>query len=542
MNDINHNHTVIDDDDVVVGGGNSGYHQPNNVAGGSYNNASPTVPIQNRNMAVTDVHNRETPPFVNNVFDETIFVRGYYCVVGGTPTVVRRAYQTNVTGEVFDNIQEKLDPSKGFHKQNIVSIAGSIMDQSPTDISYIQLPNGISSQRIIFMLELQRKYSANDKTSLFYVNGYADKVDFSYNGLLAPDTQFYVNEIVEVETGYRRNTFGNLVPYQDLRACDQIISGEFNMYDLYTADHAIRPTDLFQSLRERSIIDRFNVGNNAVSDSFVFSSSNKYKKSNRLNNNPTDYVGRALLALDAASGDRYTSTTDDLYTNASERLAEAGITNDPFLNHFVRTCEIRKNGYFCLSDLYRVFPRSKDPTVFQNATSPKASSYIDSVDLTSRALEVSYGSRLVSAISSVALKHYLTKLRIVVQPTPVNTVQMHGTPMYLINPIEIRGYLPAQYAMVKFEDFKREMLESVLPSIITDPYNIGVEFELDFNIIDKSHLNIRINGGEWYPQVYPNFCDGLTAPVIATGAEAIANVSHDLTRVYDDFYGNFRFK
>ena len=187
MNDINHNHTVIDDDDVILGGGNSGYHQSNNVAGGSYNNASPTVPIQNRNMAVTDIPARETPPLVNNIFDETIFVRGYYCVVGGTPMVVRRAYHTNVTGEVFDNIQEKLDPSKGFHKQNIVSIAGSIMDQSPTDISYIQLPNGISSQRIIFMLELQRKYSANDKTSLFYVNGYADKVDFSYDGHLAPE-------------------------------------------------------------------------------------------------------------------------------------------------------------------------------------------------------------------------------------------------------------------------------------------------------------------------------------------------------------------
>lgn len=548
MNDIRYNNinqVVVDDDELISGVGNN-HIQTNHVGNSGYNNP-PISSTPNSNAVVNNVYNHisnnlNDVAYENKLYDETIFVRGFYCVVGGTPNIVRRAYQTNVTGEVFDNIRDKLDPTKGFHNQNIVAITGSIMDQSPTDISYIQLPYGTSSKRLIFMLEFQRTSTTSNKTSVFYVNGYGDKVDMAYSGLLSEDTKLYVNEIVEVETGYRVNGYGNPVPYQELRACDQIISGEFNVHDISAADHSIRPSDLFQSLREREVLNRFTGANyNTISDSFVFSSSNKFKKSSRVNNNPTDYVGRSLKALDEASGDRDTTTTDDLYCNASERLVETGITNDPVLNHFKRTCDIRKNGYFTVGDLYRVFPQSKNPDMFKNTTTNNIPTYIDSVDLTSRTLEVIYGSFLVSAISSVALKHYLTKLHIFVNPTPVSAVQSFGNPFYIVTPMEVRGYLPSQYAMVKFEDFKRELLGSVLPSIIVDPYNVGVEFELSFNIIDKSHINIRINGGEWCPQVYPNFCDGLLAPVIATGADSIANISHDLTRTYDDFYGNFRF-
>lgn len=545
------NHVIVDDDEVVSGinnnfvpggqmntgfSGGGGYPPPQNqnVIGGNYGYA---------NQAENSPWEAKDTSTGIRVSDTTEFVRGFFSVVGGTPQVVRKAYDTHVDGETYDRIANSIDPSAGLSKSNIINITGSIMDYSATDQSIIDLPNGISNDRIIFFLTFRRKSSYTNHESYYYVNGYTDKVDLTMTGLMNPDTQFYVNEIVEVMKGYRKDANGNPVYFQEMVGCDQLISGSFNISNLAVADHSIRPFDIFQRARENSVITRHNMGGNGymISDSFMFTQANKFKKSSRINNNPYDYVSRSIKALDAAHGDREVSTNDDLYTNASERVMETGITNDNVISSFRHVCDIRRNGYFKLSDLYHVFPNSRDPALFINASSKNSTTYIDSVDLTSRLYEVSIGSALVNAISSVALKHYLTELAFDLMPLPSYGLRSINTPHYKLIFTHARGYLPPEYLKTKLADFEREFLETVMPSIVPDPYNVGIEFKLDFKIHDKCHINIRVNSGAWYPQVYPSFCDGLRAPVVATGPDSITRVSDDILRTYDDFYGSFRY-
>lgn len=544
------NHIIIDDEEVVssIGNHNTTNGQVNtNFGGGGFQSPSNRntngESYRNYNQQDDVPWNTETNVSQSTALsDTTEFISGFYAVVGGTPIVIRKAYDTNIDGAVYDNLTNSIDPSKGLGNSNMVAIAGSILDYSPTDMSIIDLPNGISSNRIIFFLTFRRKNSYNGKVSLFYVNGYTDRVDMSFGGILDPETEFYVNEIVEIESGYNKDRNGNPVYYQQLKACDQIISGSFNVHDVSTADHSVRPFDLFQRAREGAVLSRHGrrIGN-IVSDSFVFTQSNKYKKSSRINNNPYDYISRSIKAFDAAHADREVSTADDLYTNASERVLETGITNDHVISCFSRVCDIRRNGYFKLKDLHHVFPKSKDPTYFINASSKDIPSYIDSVDLTSRIYEVSIGSSLVNAISSVALKHYFTELTFDVIPLASHGIRSMNSPRYEMVITHARGYLPENYVKIKLGDFEREFLNLIMPSIIPDPDNVGIEFQFSFKIIDKCYINLRINGGQWYPQTYPSFCDSLRAPVIATGPETITRISSDILDTYEQLYGAFRF-
>lgn len=545
------NHVVVDDDEIISDIGST--YVPNGQTNAEFSRGGGYQPPLNQNIIGGNYGNTnrvDSSPWETNgvstnvrVSDTTEFLKGFFSIVGGTPQVVRRAYDTLVDGKVYDKLTDTIDPSKGIGKQNLINITGSIMNYSATDQTIIDLPNGISNDRIIFFLTFRRLTGYNGNVSFFYVNGYTDKVDLSYSGQMNPDTLFYINEIVEVRTGYRKNGNGNPVYFQELVACDQIISGTFDIHNLATADHSIRPFDLFQRAREDSVVARHRMGNNGymLSDSFMFTQANKYKKSSRINNNPYDYVSRSIKALDAAQGDREVSSEDDLYATASERVMETGISNDNVISSFRHVCDIRRNGCFKLSDLHHVFPNSKDPMLFVNASSKNKSTYIDSVDLTSRTYEVSIGSALVNAISSVALKHYLTELAFDLIPLPRYGLRDMNSPIYKVVFTHARGYLPPEYLKTKLMDFERELLESVMPSIVPDPDNVDVEFKLNFKITDKCHIDICINAGKWYPQVYPSFCDGLRAPVVATGPDSISGVSSDILRTYDNLYGSFRY-
>lgn len=483
---------------------------------------------------------RTTPTSIDNL---VMFESGMWAVVGGTPQIVRRSYRTHVDGDVYDRIAKTIDPKAGFSRDNISNISGAVINQEIDTTVLASIPGGYNERRIIFMMMFSKINQINQSKTLYYINGYTDKVDMSYNGHLAPDTQFYINEIVEIYTGYRRDKLGNKIPFQRLESCDQLVTGYFNPRDFLAADYSIRPVDLFQSMRENDMLRRHNInGDYSLSDSFVFNSANKYKRSSRINNNPTDYIGRSLRALNDAQGDKDVGTEAELYENAVYRLKEDSVTHDSLLGSIGRRCDIRRNGFVDYRDLLSMFPEMNDPERFRNATVPnQTQTQLDSVDLTSRAYEVSIGSSLVSAISSVAMKHYLTTLHFVCTPVPTRQTYGLKTDPYEISPLEVKGYLPYQHVMTKFEDFKREMLECVLPSIIADPDNVVVEFEVFFNIIDKTYINISVNGGEWFPQTYASFCDGIAPPVIANGHDTLASISNDVTWVYDNFYGYDRF-
>jgi hypothetical protein len=537
------NFNIIDDDEVINIGDNHRVATNENSPRQNPRYEEPMIDLSTNyqfgQYQPTITEQPRTPIAVDST--SIRFVNGFYAIVGGAMPIVRRHYDMDYTGDVYDRVCETIDSNKGFSEDNVSKIVGALIRPSVDNYRTINISGGMQNKRLIYMLMFEKYNGITNRVTTYYLNGYADKIDMSYTGKLNPDTKLYVNEIVEVERGYRIDGRGNKIPFQRLISCDQLITGNYELSNIDNMDCTIRPYDIFRSKKEDVICENHRLNRrNTISDSFIFNNSNRYKKSSRINNNPNEYVSKSLKALDTASGERDVYSDLDYYDTAAERVYENSVTYDGVLATLSRRCEIRKDGFFKLEDLYAQFPNTTDPTLFSNATMPDATYEIESVDLTSRLYEVQIGTALAQAVPALAVKHYLTNLHFTVIPK-YSPIYGLGELPYIVQPISARGYLPHEFTMTKWQHFVRELTESVLPSIIPDPDNISVEFELSMNIVDKTHIDIRINGGEWYPQVYPNFCDGLMTPIVAPGHDALANATESIVRAYEDFYGHHHF-
>lgn len=442
----------------------------------------------------------------------------------GYRDVYARSYQANIqdTG-LIDDFAEITYAGQHVDPVSLARIASRIVQPQAQSGSLIDIDGGFSERRLVFMISIEYKdaRSAYPKTTI--VSGYTDILDVTYQGTINPDTRFYINSVVTLNT------------VNDIRAVniDHLITSKVYSSRGYNNDYGrrggslitMRPTDVLSDIR------------NAHYDGVAINTTNhisahKSMKSRRRNGLASRYLSdifRPVKTVDPSLSQNVIGFDD--YTSldqAAAKIRESSISSDAFTRRLRTYVEFIEDGYVTWGDLCDIIHELDERTVvsmeadkvsrFSNRARDSETWHgADNETITATMINQS-----LSAIMATCLVTYLE--------CEFTNETIDGRPMVKIINLTTFDELmdPRRQAEVI-----TGVIEDELMPILTHNNEFLISASVQFDLMTECFISVSFEQGPYIDFVAPTFCDALYSPVVTDSEEILADVSRTISGLLD---------
>lgn len=268
-----------------------------------------------------------------------------------------------------DTIIQSASLKGGFIKPiDVATKMGNFLHLDANIGSYIDIPNGWSTERLRFLLIVKESFSQS-KSMIYVIQGYTNYAGTTTNGALDPNMEFHFNSVMEysaitvmnpytgkMETSYNVPVFYNLLQ-------DKSIVGQ---YTPGTEKELIRPKDIHLSNYYTELEETHGYTHHIQPINVGVYNNHELETSHRGNNDKSMYFTTLMNSYNQArSSDNLISHYDlnpgnTTFESAKERATEPELYRNPFfrtLKEYVTGMFTSgSRSYYTYQELLNVFP------------------------------------------------------------------------------------------------------------------------------------------------------------------------------------------
>lgn len=456
------------------------------------------------------------PSITQLVFTET----------GTYQDVVRRSYETNVSGDTIDRIASVTRGGTSISPESLGGVAGHIIRPS-MDFTQVGIDNGWNERRFRFSALLSLGKSGHTGQILQWVSGYTNAAAATMSGSIDPDMVLYFNDSItlaqttEPVPGLGMQTRTRVVD------ASHILTATRPQFTLDDADVSLRPEDVFSSMQNRH---RFGDTMNDVYDerSIIVAPT----KSRRTNGRQADWLSRTLSAFSnrALSPEGGDGDFEDMVNSARGTVREADIYSDRFFNSLMRLTSYKQEMSITYGELCSVFDVHEEAVdlIWQGGVSrarPASDHREEQEGWNGGGVETMIATILSQSIPGIITSCMLTGIEFMAS----NRVSADLGSPYDIKVTNSRTVTEGMDQSPSIRRFIDLLMVEVLPGL-TNNNHIDLEVYMYCDIFEDLRIEVSVAGGPITPFINPTYCDRLSAPIVsATGREGLEHLSSDLS-------------
>ncbi|MDD2879638.1 MAG: hypothetical protein PHQ58_04310 [Rhodoferax sp.] len=439
-------------------------------------------------------------------------------------TQYRRPFEAEMNADDRNLILETIDRAKSITPLTMAGVANAIITPPATPESQIMIPNGWSTRRLRFFLEVVTE----DRTGLMqtseYIVGYTDHCG-AINGYLDPKMVFFINAVNITRTQTRETPLGTQVHHNLIDASHVLVNNDYQGIYHQNQIYTMRPEDVYDHIDHRELAMGL--------DGFAMDGRTKLTgnatKSQRVNGIASAYMADLLNSYLQVSRDGTQADQRTMLQNARMTVESATVSSDPFMSFIRGKYGMTGGDHFTYRDLVDL-----DPGVEQIK-------YVAPVDQMQRGM-MHYTGQTADWGSSDLTTQAATVLA---QSVPgyllqfgINKIRLFSTNMDLGMNVTTR--IGDAKSFNSGEDLSRNIqaflfrLENELLKNISMSNGISFSLELVCDLLGETWITLGLNGEPPTCYVTPSFCDALMAPVVTSNYMVLNAMANDFDTLMQD--------
>lgn len=449
----------------------------------------------------------------------TLYISKLYLIVtrDDYKDMYNRPYAIKATRDTIDRFENLLNVNGINNEISDAAVAQYIpdaIDVSALPISRVDIPNGWNTVRLRFLMEVVYNFNGIEEVS--YIQGYSDRFEQSYSGIIDPGLVLYINTITQVS---RMTNPSTGLPFNTLRKTYNVIADSFGKTRYSEIDTGnnipfiLRPVDIMGNLYVGSMRE---AGTNVINSPGVMAGTPQ--TSSARNNNPISYFTRTLNGFTSSkvvSAGSMAPDIETIYRNAQSGAytTEDFIINNPFIKKlYDLTGEIAPVSFNLgilktidpnVENVNRLINRTNEP-VIQGAANILNSN--DSEELSIPTIEVKKATIVANIINSLMIDNMLTTLT-------VSISNKNGIdPLVLIT--NINSFIDGVDLVNQCHRLTHS-IKSILVPILTDSGQLLIDTHINTDILGDTTVGISVNLNPTILFRFPTFANSLYIPVIA---------------------------
>jgi len=439
----------------------------------------------------------------------------------------RRPFETSVTGDVIDALQERVSGSGTVAASQLAGVAFSFLAPSAQPEKQVNIVNGWAEKRLRFMMEVETVNNMGMVNTQILL-GYTDHPGISLTGAIDPNMMFYINSTISIKQEVNNLGFG---------AQNFSISGEASHViadndwaGVYTdqKDFRMRPTDVF------SVMTRTHVGG-SLGGQFVDTRnmiSTTPSKSRRSNSLASTFAANIINTYSqAVSTDDFHQSEDAILANARGACVEAPVAHDKFMRALANMRGQPATNWFTYRELQRISPSvdSDEVTVVvitgDAISKPNTQHQAGMTDDWGQAhMETKVATILSQAVPALMMESGLMKLAFSATNKTVN-----GLMEYSIG--GVATFNTNMNAVPLMNRFFQELEIKVMRDV-SENSAFTYQITLDVNLVGDTTISIQLEGRPWTSYNVPSFCDALLVPVITANDQRATMLASDFQKIF----------
>lgn len=453
-------------------------------------------------------------------------VRGLMVDSGTHNNEVTRPYTANVSGDAQMQYMHATDNGMNINRNSLAAVAGSIIVPKAIPDANVNIVNGWSTSRILFMFEIEH-VGASLTTVLI---GYADRVDTTLqSNLLDPNLALYFNSMLTL-TSYMENTPNGMIKRK--RVVDNahlLTKNHMNTLRAYETNLNL-PTGIVYTQRPMDLAANLSLGNieGMTVDSRTQILPNTPVKSKRSNNSAPTYLAESISAINnefkqAEMDPMYISTTHDAYNNAGSTLKESPIIADSVLRHIQSNSNFPYAGFVTWAEMQKMFPDIDARTMYSNRTTNamrKQEHFVSATGQFEKWEHPTYEAILATQILQT-IPSYLTQTMLLASRGQFTNDNVAGEfKVNVTGETFIEGYdvVPALNAL------RHRILTELMPGLTEYGHRV-INIAYDINLLRDAWIGVSINNGPTIQYSSPCYADALTSPTCVTNIDSLQQIA-----------------
>lgn len=457
--------------------------------------------------------------------------------VANLEEIYRRPFELTVDGDIIKLLEDAISRDAGqFRPQLVLDAVGRGLTLSSSREDVALGAGQFRDSRFRFILEITiDEINGSMPGSRIIVCGYTDRVDMSYNHVMAPDMRFYVNNIVGIRD-IPRVHHGRR--YIDSQVTDnyQLLLGEYNMPGGRRNSHndyLMRPRDVFRTIEKHKSIGVGENGETVVDTRTMFSNG---VETNRGRNNLRGRYLSTLMEADRAGKSEQSVYGDDLFeatrdSASSDVVSEPRLIRNPFLNMLVqRSSTFTDDGFFEYSHLAEFTPlrsmRDLDDLTDFSLINDNTFDF-ESKSWDNNSTEVITVATFCQEVPALMVDCLFSYLNFKV----CNMYLTDGQPEFEF--IDWGNFVEMNGNDRLLEAFKQRFLREVF-NLVTNDDQLIIDLEIEAEVGGMTALDVSFDGGRKERYTFPSFCDGIVAPVVTDDANKLENIAKKYGSIRED--------
>ena len=463
-----------------------------------------------------------------------------------------RPYEALGNQSAMNSIGNMIDANIPLTTSTLAKHAAMMMVPSGTPEGQIYVPNGWTTERIRFVMELECTTALG--TKYIVVTGYTDYNDPTYSGQVDPAMRLFFNNVVTLRQTTRINDFGQPVYGRAVINTSQLLSvhdgvARFNDYDpVPSPKKTLTPSAVLAQIEvTTSTIGRgIDMGSTFDGRSNVGSGSG-ITLSRRSNNLAGTYLAETFNVVkdtvnnfSSITGGPIRPNESQIYSQAygSAISHEASVLDDPFFNLLITRTSYGQRGSVSYGELMSVVPGIDAiavlarPAAVMQTSAP--SMYVDDNGLQhwhQSDIETQLASVLVSGVPALMADCLLGRVTF-----DATNRTLTGLPEVVVKDIStlLGDNVEHNQEIALVNAFTHRLADEIVP-VLSAGGERDFMLSMAVDLAGDTYITIGIGGMAVVSYSAPSYCDNLYVPVVTHDPHRLSMLANDIHAITDRF-------
>lgn len=467
---------------------------------------------------------------------------------------------------VIDVFHSETNGGTDINHSAMAKVAGSFIAPQAIAGMGIRIDNGLAAPRIAFMMIVDESHPNQITKRSTVISGYTDIADYTVSGTINPETKFYINAAIQLQT----STNGNVRSMDNYHLISgNAVSGhDYNPYSPPVYNPYNREGDILSTMRPADIIRGMaylGENNTQQLDCSSTVAPGHQVVSRRANDvggrylsailkpvitNINDPSASSLTSWDSGLYDEgYKGQFGTVYDNARSNVVEPSITNFGIIRHLKEQfIDFGRYGFVTWGDLcYTINNLNETSALFTQGTTERLATEVDHLrahgdKTTTGYWEVASLETMIATIIANALPAFMTNMLIMHLTVEMTNATVDGQPVVNVTNIGLFDERLPQASI--YNALQQQLLFELMPMITRNNEIIAsVLVTADLGVDAK--INVCLDGGGgWVRYDTPTFCDAMYTPILASNRNTVDDLTrntHSLVQSATQHQSNFMY-
>jgi hypothetical protein len=451
-----------------------------------------------------------------------------------------RPYYADATKDLINELDNDTRGGEDLTPAALSRVAGRIIRPAAKHQGSAIIANGWGEKRFMFMMTVLVRKSRTDIRTL-EISGYTDHVG-AHQGIrgvkLDEDMALYFNSVTELNQSYMdtptRRGWQTQIASSNHLIAPQVLP-DFSRDRMSAGTLVMRPEDVFHNNPQNVVSTAFN--RRASKENYLDMrhgfSGKGLRMSHRLNDSSTRYLHRSIKALATANegevfgqGNAFDRDTGSILKDARSQVREKTVSSIPVLADIARETNILEQGFITYGELIAMnqdYVWDDVKVFFERPETVKS--------IESRSGWSGRDNSTIAAIQIVrALPTFMAFHHISYVEFSANNFSAMGEAVIMIPEcLPIIGKQVTDRSLMAFEE---RMITEVFHDMLPWP-DCMFELEVRAGLSNDIEIKLKLEGEDFFEDVFPVFCDSLVAPVVVDDQDTIGAMSSSLTNIVE---------